>query len=79
MYAITAIVFMLFGYFILDLSFFTQTNALLLIFILFGWGLCQVSFSFFFQTFIQKAKTASSIITYSHNKYKNSNKIIFII
>ncbi len=60
MYTITATIFMLFGYLILDLSFFTQTSGLLLVFILFGWGLCQVSFSFFFQTFIQKAKTASS-------------------
>jgi hypothetical protein len=61
MYTITATIFMLFGYLILDLSFFTQTSGLLLVFILFGWGLCQVSFSFFFQTFIQKAKTASIV------------------
>lgn len=39
MYFITATVFMLFGYFILGLSFFTETNFGLLFFTLFGWGL----------------------------------------
>ena len=39
MYSITATTFMLFGYFVLKLSFFTETSGFLLLSVLIGWGL----------------------------------------
>ena len=55
---LTAIVFVLFGKFVLVTNFFEETNPWVLIVILFGWELSQVSLSFFFQCFFTKAKTA---------------------
>jgi hypothetical protein len=52
---------LLFGTFALGIAFFTKTNFLILCLVLVVWGLSQVSFAIFFQVFIKKAKTASSI------------------
>ena len=59
-YLLSVTIFLLFGRYILDISFFTETAMFPLIIILFGWGLSQVSLSFFFQNFISKARSATS-------------------
>jgi hypothetical protein len=61
LYLITITVFYLFGFLVLRLSFFTETNPLLMIIILFGWGLNQIGLAFFFQAFLTNARSATSI------------------
>ena len=40
LYLVTAVIFMAFGVGVLQITFFTQTNAGILFFVLLGWGLC---------------------------------------
>jgi ABC-type multidrug transport system ATPase subunit len=58
-YSLTILVFMTFGAWVVELQFFTQTNRILLCILLAGWGIAQISLSFFFQVFIDKARTAT--------------------
>lgn len=58
---ITNLVFFLFGYFILKSSFFTQTSFLLLFLTLFGWILAQIGMAVFFQTFLNKSRSANIV------------------
>lgn len=58
-YAVTVIIFMIFGLLVVKLQFFYQTSAAVLILMLVGWGICQVSLAFFIQVFISKARTAT--------------------
>lgn len=58
-YAITVIIFMVFGILVVNLQFFTQTSPALLVILLTGWGICQISLAFFIQVFISKARTAT--------------------
>lgn len=58
-YSITVIIFMVFGVVVVKLQFFTQTSPAVLIIMLIGWGICQISLSFFIQVFISKARTAT--------------------
>ncbi|KAL4456247.1 hypothetical protein ABPG74_014208 [Tetrahymena malaccensis] len=58
---LTYTLFYLFGYFILGLSFFTETSLSLLFVCFFGWGLSQIALSFFFQVFLSKARSATII------------------
>ena len=60
MYVVSTFIFNIFGKYILAVDFFTKTNPLILILTFLGWGLSQVSLSFFFQNFIAKSKTAIS-------------------
>jgi ABC-type multidrug transport system ATPase subunit len=59
LYAVTILVFMLFGAYILELQFFTQTHKGILTCVFAGWGLSQIALAFFFQVFISKARTAT--------------------
>ena len=58
-YAITVTVFMVFGVVVVKLQFFYQTSVSVLLLMLIGWGLCQISLAFFIQVFISKARTAT--------------------
>ena len=59
LYMISALVFVLFGRFVLRTEFFTDTNLWIMTVILLGWGLSQVSLAFFYQNFFGKAKSAN--------------------
>ena len=61
LYAITIIVFIIFGRFILQLTFFYETSYLVLFTFFLAWGLCQISLAFFFQIFLNQSQTASII------------------
>jgi len=58
-YTLTVGVFMLFGYVVVALQFFTQTNPVIMWLLLLGWGISQIALAFFFQVFISKARTAT--------------------
>lgn len=54
-YCATAVLFLLFGIKVFKLQIFTDTNLLILVLILFGWGLAQVSLAFFVSVFLNKS------------------------
>ena len=54
-YCATALLFMLFGGKIFKLQVFSDTNVWLLVAILFGWGVAQVSLAFFVSVFLSKS------------------------
>mmetsp|Transcript_12717 Transcript_12717/g.12848 ORF Transcript_12717/g.12848 Transcript_12717/m.12848 type:complete len:242 (+) Transcript_12717:487-1212(+) len=58
-YSLTIVTFMIFGIFVVQLQYFTQTNGLLVAIVLVGWGISQISLAFFIQVFINKARTAT--------------------
>jgi ABC-type multidrug transport system ATPase subunit len=58
-YSITVFIFMIFGLVIVQLQFFSETSPAILILMLLGWGICQISLAFFIQVFISKARTAT--------------------
>lgn len=60
-YLIMAIIFLLFGYFLTDISIFQSTNAWFLILTIFGWGLNQIAMAIFLQSFIWKTRSATGI------------------
>jgi hypothetical protein len=60
LYALTMVIFNIFGSICLELTLFTQTSYILLFLIYFGWGFCQVGMAFFFQAFLSNARTATS-------------------
>ena len=60
LYIITVSIFVFFGRNILVVDFFSKTSLSVLFFTLFGWGLSQVSMSFFFQNFFSRGKSAMS-------------------
>ena len=60
LYLVAMLVFLGFGRYVLVTDFFVNTDFSVLFFSLFGWGLCQVSLSFFYQNFFSKAKTSMS-------------------
>jgi len=61
LFMIACLIFMFFGSFILETSFFTDTSQVVLWTVLIGWGLAQVSLSFFFQNFVAKARSATIV------------------
>mmetsp|Transcript_9448 Transcript_9448/g.9163 ORF Transcript_9448/g.9163 Transcript_9448/m.9163 type:complete len:468 (+) Transcript_9448:746-2149(+) len=61
LYIITVVVFIIFGRFILQLTFFYETSYLVLFFFFLAWGLCQISLAFFFSVFLNQAQTASIV------------------
>ena len=62
-YLIIMTIFFLFGYFVFGFPIFTKISLFLQLIIIIGWGLNQISFAIFLQTFLNKAKT-SSILGY---------------
>lgn len=60
LFMLAAFIFFLFGIYILKLPFFTDTKISILFYVVLGWGLSQVSLSFFFQNFLSKVRTATS-------------------
>ena len=56
----SAAIFTALGYLLVQMPFFTQTSFALIFLIIFGWGVSQVSLSFFFQNFFSKARTVTS-------------------
>lgn len=59
--AITFSVFYIFGREVLQLNYFTDTSAALMVVILAGWALSQVSIANFVQVFISKSKSATIV------------------
>lgn len=60
LYVITMVVFVITGGLVLQLSLFTSTNFALQGLVYLGWGLCQIGMAFFFQAFLNNARTATS-------------------
>lgn len=59
--SITNIVFFMLGAFALRTQFFTKTTPILLILIAVGWSFSQIGMAAFFQTFLNKARSANII------------------
>jgi hypothetical protein len=53
--------FLLFGKFVSDISFFTDTNFMIVLLAYMAWGMCSVSIAFFLSCFLNKANQAVSI------------------
>jgi len=60
-YLPSAIFFLLFGYFVVQMPFFVGTSLFLLILTVVGWGASQISLSFFFQNFFYKSQMVTVI------------------
>lgn len=58
-YALTAVVFVVYGRYVCRLDFFEQTNMRVLIEVYFLWGLSQISLPMFFSTFFSSAQSAA--------------------
>lgn len=58
---LTNTIFYLFGYFVVDNSFFRETPFLIMFVVLFGWMLAQIGMATFFQTFISNSRSANII------------------
>lgn len=52
MFMTTGVFFFLFGYYIVEVTLFTETNQILLLIVLISWASNQVSLSFLLQAFI---------------------------
>ena len=57
----TYAIFYAFGYFIMQNAFFLHTSFALICVVLFGWIICQIGFSMFFQVFISNSRAANII------------------
>lgn len=60
-YSLTIVWFCLFGYYVMSLKTFTQTSIGLQIVTFVGWGLAQISMSYFLYPFMHKAYSASLV------------------
>lgn len=58
---ITFSIFYGFGFFVLELQFFTETNPIVLWIILIGWGIAQIAMTNLVQIFISNGKSATII------------------
>jgi len=58
---ITNLIFYLVGTFVLGTPFFTKTSKLLLVIVSLGWSLAQIGMAAFFQTFLNKSRSANII------------------
>jgi len=61
LYTITMIVFIIVGCIVLKLTIFIETHWLLLLLTFVSWGFCQVGLAFFFQAFINNARSATIV------------------
>lgn len=59
MYCLIMIIYLGFGKFVSGLSFFTDNSPGMLLLVVFGWGLNQVSLAFFLAAFLNDSQTAS--------------------
>jgi hypothetical protein len=57
----TYAIFYAFGYFIMQNAFFLHTSFALICVVLFGWIICQIGISMFFQVFISNSRAANII------------------
>ena len=57
----TNVVFYLFGYIFLDISFFRQTSMAVLAVVFLGWILAQIGLSIFLQVFLSSSRAANII------------------
>ena len=60
-YATMVGIFFWFGNYMCELQFFYQTNIWILLVFFIGWGYAQIALAFFFQSFLNKARTATVI------------------
>jgi hypothetical protein len=58
---VTNIIFFLLGTLVLKTNFFTKTSPVLLIVVMVGWILAQIGMAVFFQTFLNKSRSANII------------------
>ena len=58
-YAITALLFVIFEIYVFKLRFFGESSTLLIILTFLGWGFSQIGLSYFFQAFISKEKIST--------------------
>jgi hypothetical protein len=58
---ITNTIFVIMGRFLTGMRFFTETDPLILIITLLGWSLAQIGMAVFFQTFLNKSRSANII------------------
>lgn len=58
---ITFTAFFVFGKYVLGLSYFTETSSILMIVVLLGWAISQLSIANFVQVFINKGRTATVV------------------
>lgn len=58
---LTNVVFYLFGYIFLDMSFFHSTSPLVLAVVFLGWILAQIGLSMFLQVFLSSSRAANII------------------
>lgn len=63
-YLMQVTVFYIFGRYVVCLTFFVETDGVLLWLALLGWGLCQTSLAFVYSSFVDKAQSAS-VLGYS--------------
>jgi hypothetical protein len=60
-YVINYMIFLFAAKFIFPMHVFIETNTLLILLVLNGWGLVQISLAFLLSVFIEKASTASIV------------------
>lgn len=58
---LTNIIFVLFGTLLTGMRFFLQSDPLLIAVVLIGWSLAQIGMAVFFQTFLNKSRSANII------------------
>lgn len=61
LYMIVCLCYVGFGKYVTGLSFFTDTDPIIMTLLFVGWGLCQVSQAFFVSVFLNDSQTASMI------------------
>lgn len=57
----TNLIFYILGYLLTDMRFFVETDGFLMFFVLLGWSLSQIGMAVFFQTFLNKSRSANII------------------
>jgi hypothetical protein len=60
-YLATALLFLLFGMKIFNIKVFTETDPMILVVTLLGWGLAQISMAFLISVFLSNSQTASIV------------------
>ena len=58
---ITFLIFYIFGTYVLELSFFTQTSAVFMWVMFIGWAVAQIGMTNFVQIFIRNGKSATIV------------------
>lgn len=58
---LTNIIFVIFGMLLTGMRFFTETDPLIIVIVLLGWTLAQIGMAVFFQTFLNKSRSANII------------------